>query len=129
MKMARATMEEIEDVAWLVGILQDVEGGQWPRSALREDEPEADDPDYFDEDDPEHCSMLVKRVLAVMARMNGGAITRVVLGMHTVCSPENKIVNQESEWLEIHHGLRPTWEALVAESETEKEEDKINNHE
>jgi hypothetical protein len=116
MKMAKASAEELEWACRLAGMLGDVDQGRWPRPLLPDDEPESDAPDWFDEDEPDHCMMLCKRLLAMMAQHPGG-LGRVVLGMSVLCDPNNKLINQDSESLEIHPSLMAAWQALTADGE------------
>ena len=62
------------------------------------------DPDYFDEDDPEHCKIVLNRILKVLDR-SPGCTNRVIWGFHTMMSAENKVVDLTSDTLALHPDL------------------------
>ena len=105
MKMARATEEDMDAALLLNGMLGDIDGGQYPRGL--DGEFDQEDPDFFDEDDGEHCRVFVKRVLAVL-NQRCGCMNRVVWGMSTAL--HNDVFDETKETLEWH----PTLMAAVA---------------
>ena len=94
MKMAVAKPEEVERAMTLAGILDDVDEGQFPRSAKGEFLD--GDPDHFDEDDLEHLQAFYERVRGC------GGLWRVVLGYAVLVDPQNKIVDPDKSYLDRH---------------------------
>jgi hypothetical protein len=109
MKMARASQEDIEAVLTLNMILGELDNCNHPmRTASFPVGPDGEfvegDPDYFDEDDPEHCKIVLNRILKVL-NLSPGCTNRVIWGFHTIMSENNKVVDLTSDTLAFHPDL------------------------
>ena len=114
MKMARATEQDMDAALLLNGMLEDIDGGQYPRGLDGGFDPE--DPDFFDEDDGEHCRVFVKRVLAILNKQCG-CMNRVIWGMSTAL--HNNVFDNNKDTLEWHPTLVAAVEARRSTQEAE----------
>lgn len=97
MQMAKADEKDMEAMANLAALLNNVDRGSYPPGI--DGEFSDDDPEDFDEDDPEHLKAFYDRVMGIV---NGapGAVNRVVLGFHTVM--HNNVVDPDKDYLSLH---------------------------
>lgn len=111
MTMAKATEGDMDAMLTINGILNDIEGGEYPRGILNEFED--GDPTFFDEDDGDHCRVVVQRLLKLM-RKSPGCTNRVVWGFHTVLF--NDVFDAAETTLQWHPDLRAAVEARNAKA-------------
>ena len=120
MKMAKATEEDIKASLLLLGILNDVDGGGYPRGLDGESDPDA--PEEFDKDDEQHLRVFYDRVMyCVKVRPSG--IDRVVFGFATIM--DNDILNPAVSHLELHPRFKDSAEFLEKLYEVRNEPDKM----
>lgn len=88
MRMAKATLQDIECALTIMGQLNDLENAIMPRTGHDDDGPvypKSDEDafdDAFDETDESHCKTALGRILDVFTKYeNGGALSRVIFGM------------------------------------------------
>lgn len=109
MTIARASEEDLEAVLTLNQILGELDNCNHPlRRASFPVGPDGEfvegDPDYFDEEDPEHCKIVLNRILKVL-NLSPGCTNRVIWGFHTLMSENNKVVDLTSDTLAFHPDL------------------------
>lgn len=103
MKMAKPSPQDCEAAMRIMQILDSVDDGYFPRDE-HGDFREAD-PQFFDQDDDEHCRTLVQRILAVTGDAPG-CLLRVIGGMCGVILFEgNRIVDPDADVLALHPSL------------------------
>jgi hypothetical protein len=93
MKMAKASMADMEMALKLCGAFNALENGDLP--AFDGDT----DPGLFDEHDDEQAAMAMRQLLNIVC---GGSLERVIWGMHVLMDPENKLVDPDADTLERH---------------------------
>lgn len=101
MKMARAKASDIEAALEIAGILDEMDGGYYPRRADGKHHDE--DPTFFDENDPKHLRALYD---ALKAQTKKGGLFRVVFGMSVLLDERNEIVDTACDNLQLHPRLR-----------------------
>jgi hypothetical protein len=99
MKVALASGQDIDAALNLLGILDALSRGYYPKS---EDSEHA--PLYFDEDDKDHLSHLWK-VLRECLDAAPGFQGRVLFGAATLMDSRNKVVDSSADTLELHPRL------------------------
>lgn len=100
MKMAKATEKDIDAAGAAMGVLQAISGGYYPA-----DEGEQDTPLHFDPEDPAHLSQFY-RLMTRTLDASPGWPGRVIGGMcYVILYPANKIVDPDSDTLELHPEL------------------------
>ena len=99
MKMAKASEKDMEAALVIMGILTDLDSGYFPRLPDPDAEPDENEPNFFDEDDPEHLRILHDRLNAALDRAPG-CLGRVIGGFHTLM--HNDIVDPDLDHLELH---------------------------
>jgi len=103
MKMAKATEKDIDAAGDAMSVLNDISSGYYP---ARDGEEGA--PTCFDPDDAEHLRRfydLMKQTLDAAPGWQG----RVIGGMcYVILWDENKIVEPDSDTLDLHHRFHPT---------------------
>ena len=97
MQMAKADEKDMEAMADIAAILNNVDRGSFPPGDGGEFRD--DDPDDFDEEDPDHLKVFYDRIMGIIGR-HPGAVNRVVLGFHTVMS--NGVVDPDLDYLSLH---------------------------
>lgn len=105
MKMAKASGDDMEMALHLSNALEGI-FGRW--SATMPPKPGADqeadqEPEDFDEDDPEQCVEVLQRLKDIYQR---GSLFRVIFGMAVLLDLRNKVVDPNSDVLEIHPAIR-----------------------
>lgn len=103
MKMAKASSNDIEQTLSLCGLLESISKGYYPSTA----DSEADEPTFFDEDDPEHLRVFYDRVKACLDTAPGG-VFRVAFGFSTLMS--NNVVDPDLDHLELHPRIKTALE-------------------
>ncbi|MFM0351253.1 hypothetical protein [Paraburkholderia sp. RL17-347-BIC-D] len=96
MKMAKASKQDIDAAVELVGVLGDIDKGYHPATPNAED---ADEPTFFDEDDPEHLRVFYDRMKECLDSALGGMF-RVVWGFSMIMS--NDMVDPDLDYLAFH---------------------------
>lgn len=109
MKMAKATEKDMDAMASIAAILNNVDRGSFPPG--EDGEFREDDPEDFDEDDPDHLKAFYDRIMGILGR-NPGAANRVILGFHTVMT--NGVVNPDDDCLSLHPDLIKAKEVSAA---------------
>lgn len=103
LKMCRPDAEDGETACRIMGILQDVDKGDFPRGI--DGEFQEGDPEWFDEDDENHLRVFYRRIKELMNKGHG-ALTRVIGGMvWCVMYEKNEIIDAASSSLELHPRL------------------------
>lgn len=97
MRMAKASENDMEASILLLGVLNDIDSGQFPRGINGKFDESA--PDYFDEDDQIHLFALYNRIKYCLDIAPGG-LTRVIAGFHTIA--HNNILDPDDECLALH---------------------------
>lgn len=98
MKIAKADEADLDMAMTLTGYLNAIEGG-WVPSDL------ADDEDGCEEIDTDSQEQYERLIDGLGRLLRNGSIGRVVWGMATICDPANKLLDPESDVLEIHPDL------------------------
>lgn len=107
MRMAKATEKDLDCATLVIGMIDDIERGSFPRKPDGEFDPS--DPDYFDPDEGDDCKVFVERLLAVVGkREHGGSLNRVVFGMITAIG--NEVFDPDKDHLDWHPDLVPAIE-------------------
>jgi hypothetical protein len=107
MRIAKATEQDLELAMLVMGMIDDIQRGDYPRRA--DGTYNERGPDKFDADRADDCKEFVARLLAaVTPRAAGGALIRVVGGMHTVL--HNEVFDPASDVLTWHPDLLPAIE-------------------
>lgn len=96
--MARASEADIEMAMTLTGYMEDIERGYMPSNLVEDGESY----ELIDTSDENQYHRLITGLLNLFEH---GSIGRVVWGMATVCDPANKLLDPESDVLEIHPDL------------------------
>ena len=109
MQMAKATEKDMEAMANIAAILNNVDRGSFPPGEGGEFLD--DDPDDFDEEDPEHLQAFYDRIMGIVGR-NPGAVNRVVLGFHTIMN--NGVVDPDADCLSLHPDIIKAKEIAAA---------------
>lgn len=99
MKMAKATEEDMKAALLLLGILEDVDAGKFPRRTKLHG---FTDPDDFNEEDPDHLRAFHDRVMTCV-KMRPSGISRVIWGFQTIL--DNNILDPDKDVLELHPRL------------------------
>ena len=120
MKMAKATEKDLECALLILGQLDDMENGLMPRISHGQDGPvyPATDGEWrsFEQTNADDCEEAVKRLMDVFCkRENGGAMNRVIWGMHTLM--HNDVCDPNASTLEWHPSLVAAVEARKAAAE------------
>lgn len=102
LRMAKASREDIAAAGELASILDNIWRGYYPAYDGAEDSPT-----FFDADKREHLEFLYERIRVLADR---GSLFRVVLGLETLLSDANAIVDPDLDHLELH----PRFKALEA---------------
>jgi hypothetical protein len=110
MKMAKASVKDLENAITLCGMIEDIDRECYPRDANNE-WPD-DDPQWFDIDDPQHCQVFARRILNVSR-----GIGRVIWGMNCMMNPENNLIDPDADTLEFHPRVVAGWKLLDAQKE------------
>ena len=97
MRIARASERDIDMAIDLTTALEHLRQGYMP--AKGEDE----DPGPFDIDDAAHCHHAMNEILHIV---EGGSLGRVVWGMAFLLDPSSRILDAESDVLELAPDLR-----------------------
>lgn len=117
LRMAKATQKDLDCATLVIGMIDDIERGNFPRKA--DGEFDEADPDYFEPSDAEDCKIFVQRLLAVVGkREHGGCLSRVVFGMITALG--NDMFDPEKDYLDWHPDLVPA--VLERQRRKQKEE-------
>jgi hypothetical protein len=112
-KMCKPDAEDGEVACRIMGILEDVDRGDFPRGV--DGKFQEGDPDWFDEDDENHLRAFYRRLKDLMDR-SPGALTRVIGGMvWCVMYEKNEIIDPESTTLELHPRLVKALEMMPSE--------------
>lgn len=112
-KMCKPDAEDGEVACRIMGILEDVDRGDFPRRV--DGKFQEGDPDWFDEDDENHLRAFYRRLKDLMDR-SPGALTRVIGGMvWCVMYEKNEIIDPESTTLELHPRLVKALEMMPSE--------------
>lgn len=98
-RQARATKADLDAAMILLGIIDDVDDGNFPRNC--EGKFDGGEPEYFEEDDDAHLRAFHRRVM-MLVRRHPAAVQRVIYGMAVLCDPRNEIVDQEKDYLHPH---------------------------
>ena len=101
MKMAKATKQDMTAALGILGILEDVVDGKFPRvppGAIAEN-----DPEDFDEENPDHLRAFYDRLMSCMKFPPSG-LGRVVWGFQVIM--DNNILNPNVTHLELHPRLK-----------------------
>ena len=107
MKMAKATESDINLAMIVIGMIDDIERGDYPRRT--DGQHHEEDPLHFDPESDADCRAFVERLLAMVSpRAAGGALMRVVFGMDTVM--RNDVFDPELDHLSWHPDLLPVIE-------------------
>jgi hypothetical protein len=96
MKMAKASKQDIDAAVELASVLGDIDKGYYPATPNAED---ADEPTFFDADDPEHLRAFYNRVKGCLDSAPGGMF-RVVWDFSMVMS--NDMVDPDLDYLAFH---------------------------
>lgn len=97
LRMAKATKKDMEAALLLCGMLEDVESGPFPRCThLHKTD---DDPEEFDENDPDHLRQFYDRVMTCVKHPPSG-VSRVIWGFQTIM--DNNILDPNVTHLELH---------------------------
>ncbi|BCF88722.1 hypothetical protein [Paraburkholderia largidicola] len=107
MKMAKVSSNDIEQTLSLCGLLESISKGYYPSTA----DSEADEPTFFDEDDPEHLRVFYDRVKAYLDTAPGG-VFRVAFGFSILMS--NNVVDPDLDHLELHPRIKAALEKADA---------------
>lgn len=99
-RQAKATPEDFDTCAVLFGILNDIDSGQYPRDV--DGQFKETDPEYFDIDDEQHCRVVIRRILRLMARRPSG-LNRVHAMAH--CADYNEVFDPALDHLAWHPDL------------------------
>ncbi len=105
MKMAKASLEDIEMTLELCLSLECLEKGYLPAALAGEDE---ESPIWYDED--EDGDRVVQHLLAILRK---GSAFRVAFGMAVLLDPRNEVVDPDSDCLEMH----PRFAAAMEDAE------------
>lgn len=92
MKMARASEQDLEVAQQISAFIESLEKCHMPEAM-------ESDGDFFDIDDPEQCQDVLRKLLEISAE---GSIFRVTFGMLVVLDPANKLLDPDSETLDVH---------------------------
>jgi hypothetical protein len=95
LRMAKASDADLDATYAIANLLEALEKGWYPRR----DYGDSDAPVSFNPDSREHLAYLHERLLEI-ART--GSIWRVVMGLETVLSPRNAIVDPDADYLTLH---------------------------
>lgn len=113
MKIAKPSQEDLEAMCTLAAILNRVQLDGIGRRSFPMNEDGIfweDDPEYFDEDNPEHLRAFYDRVMGCAEKSPGCAI-RVIFGMATAM--RNDVFDPDSDTLEWHPDLKAVAEARL----------------
>lgn len=111
MKIGKATDKDIKCALVVIGMIDDILHGGFPRNS--DGQFDESDPDYFDLDDGDDCKVFVERLLAVVGkREHGGSLERVVFGMSTAM--DNDVFDPDKDVLAWHPDLMAAVEAREA---------------
>jgi hypothetical protein len=120
MKMAKATKEDMDAAMLLLGILEDVDSGRYPRR-VDGTEPSEDlhdddcEPGHFRPDQEDHLRAFYDRVMHCV-RVRPSGISRVIWGFDTIMF--NNILDPDKKTLELHPRFKDvSAEALELEEE------------
>lgn len=103
MKMAKASEADQDASMIILGILEDVAQGHFPRGI--DGEFNESDPEFFDADDEKHLRVFHDRVTTLMNQAPGG-LSRVVFGFCGVLASDvNEIIDPDSDVLSWHPKL------------------------
>ncbi len=100
MKMAKATEEDMKAALLLLGILDDVESGKFPRRTGIENN--YTDPHDFNEYDPDDLRAFYDRVMTCL-KMRPSGISRVIWGFQTIL--DNNVLDPDQTSLQLHPRL------------------------
>lgn len=98
MKLAKANAEDLKGATDLLHILSSIAQGCMPEGI----EAVHDGAELFDIDDSADCKIILKALIEIE---NGCNLQRVVWGMETLMNPENSVIDQESETLDLHPSI------------------------
>ena len=110
MKMAKASIKDMDNATTLCGMIEDVDRGYFPRDANNK-WPDGD-AERFDIDDPEHCQQFARRILSVSR-----GIGRVIWGMNCIMNPANNLIDPDADTLEFHPRVVAGWKLLDAQEQ------------
>ncbi len=104
MKMAKATEKDIEAALLLLGMLEDVDSGKFPRGTELHGSKD-DDPEDFNENDPDHLRAFHDRIMTCV-KLRPSGISRVIWGFQTIL--DNNVLDPNVDHLELHPRLKRT---------------------
>ena len=100
MKIAKASAQDLEAGLMLLGLLDTLSSGYYPGDS----DAAADEPLYFDDEDPKHLTQMWKRLKACLD-MAPGFQGRVIGGAHTLMAPANELIDPNDDCLALHPRL------------------------
>lgn len=111
MKMGKASQEEVDAAMRLANVLEGVAKGEYPSAFDKDGEwiNNEDEPNFFDENDPEHLRAFYDRTMACLT----GGLFRVVGGMLVLLDPTNEVVDPDKSYLDLH----PKFQTLADRAE------------
>ncbi len=108
MKVARADAKDLDAAMQLLGLLDTVSGGYYPSDTDNDE----DGPLRFNSEDAAHLAQFWKRLDACINAAPGFQ-GRVIFGAVTLLDPRNKVIDPETDCLELH----PTLKAALHDAE------------
>lgn len=115
MKMAKATEADLEAAMDLAAALESI-SGNW-QAMMPEKIADTED-ERFDVENADQCRRLFDHLVSLT---RSGSLFRVVFGMACLIDPKNRLVDPDSDTLEMHPSLvrRTEWSEAKAEPEVD----------